>query len=434
MGRRAASGWRGCRCCWAAPPATPGCPARTSRRRRPGFARRAPRVEVIGHPGERHDISARQRLRARALILGARRRCRPRRLRQHARVGGAGGRAARPAEQSPTPPPSACTPSSSTARPSPARRADNRRTWCYRIRPASQRRAFVPLAHPRFGAAFEGRPPEINLTGFAPLPAPDEPRDFLDGLRTVAGAGSPALRRGCAIHLYCANRDMDGRAFYDADGDLLLVPELGALTVLTELGPLEVAPGQIAALAARAGLLGVPARAARARVRRREPSAAPSSCPNAGRSGANGLADARHFRAPDRLVRGPAGSRVPVVAKLGRPPAPGQPGPLAVRRGRLAGQPPAVRLRPGRLLAGGQRRASTTPTRDLHGALGAARRTGRAHPGSDRLSPALGRHAGDLPPALLSPQPGQRGERHRARVGSPRQPVSYPAAASSPPR
>ena len=36
---------------------------------------------------------------------------------------------------------------------------------------------------------------------------------------------------------------MDRRAFYDADGDLLLVPEQGALTVLTELGALDVAHG-----------------------------------------------------------------------------------------------------------------------------------------------------------------------------------------------
>src|SRR5262249_46083879 len=103
-----------------------------------------------------------------------------------------------------------------------ARRAENQRTWLYRVRPSSQRRPspqrrpFTPLDHPRFGAGFEGRPPEINLTGFAPLPAPPEGRDFLDGLVTVAGAGSAALRRGCALHLYCANRDMDRRALYDA--------------------------------------------------------------------------------------------------------------------------------------------------------------------------------------------------------------------------
>ena len=69
---------------------------------------------------------------------------------------------------------------------------------------------------------------------------PQTPTDFVDGLVTYGGQGSPRLRRGFAIHLYAANRSMDDRAFYDADGDLLLVPQLGRLTVMTELGPLQV--------------------------------------------------------------------------------------------------------------------------------------------------------------------------------------------------
>jgi homogentisate 1,2-dioxygenase len=264
-------------------------------------------IEVIGNPGERHDVSFRQRLRARTLIRGA------------PAAPGAGGLGntlesealpgALPAHQnSPRLPPRGLHAEQINGSAFTSARADNQRTWCYRIRPSAQRRAFAPLAHPRFGAGFEGRPPEVNLSGLAPLPAPDEPRDFLDGLHTVAGAGSPALRRGCAVHLYCANRDMEGRAFYDADGDLLLLPELGAITLMTELGPLEVAPGQLAlvprGLAFSVFLAGRLARGYVGEVFGR-----PFRLPERGPLGANGLADARHFRAPaawyeDRLAPG----------------------------------------------------------------------------------------------------------------------------------
>ena len=180
----------------------------------------------------------------------------------------------------------------------------------------------MPLQHPRFGATslfgagFAGRPPEINLTGWAPLPLPEEPCDFLDGLVTVAGAGSPDLRRGCALHLYSANRDMDRRAFYDADGDLLLVPELGAVTVLTELGPLEVAPGQIAVLP-RGLVFSVLLAGPFARGYVGEAYGRHFQLPERGPVGANGLADARHFRAPAAWYEDRLAPDFRIVAKLG---------------------------------------------------------------------------------------------------------------------
>jgi hypothetical protein len=52
----------------------------------------------------------------------------------------------------------------------------------------------------------------------------------------MAGNGSPAAQSGCAIHLYAANRDDEGRYFYNADGELLIVPQQGRLRIATELG------------------------------------------------------------------------------------------------------------------------------------------------------------------------------------------------------
>src|SRR6185369_9951317 len=127
-----------------------------------------------------------------------------------------------------------------------ARRHANLRSWLYRIRPSAQQGRLARLDHPTFRADFAAEAPEPNLAGFAPLPFPEAATDFVEGLATVGGAGSPRLRRGFAVHVYAANRSMDERCLYDADGDLLLLPQAGALTLLTEMGVLDVAPGQLA--------------------------------------------------------------------------------------------------------------------------------------------------------------------------------------------
>src|SRR5690606_41478945 len=75
-----------------------------------------------------------------------------------------------------------------------------------------------------------------------PMPAADQPTDFVDGLFTMAGNGGPQQMTGMGVHVYAANRSMQGRFFYDADGELLIVPQQGRLRIATELGVLEVEP------------------------------------------------------------------------------------------------------------------------------------------------------------------------------------------------
>ncbi|MCA9719987.1 MAG: homogentisate 1,2-dioxygenase, partial [Myxococcales bacterium] len=133
---------------------------------------------------------------------------------------------------------------------------------------------------------------------------------------TLGGAGGPALRRGYAIHLYAANHSMDERAFYNADGELLLLPQRGRLTLQTELGALELGPGELAVLP-RGLLFSVLLRDGDARGYLAEVYGRRFELPGRGPVGANGLADPRHFRAPvarfeDRLAPG-----YRVTAKLG---------------------------------------------------------------------------------------------------------------------
>ena len=271
-------------------------------------------VDVIGDPGDRHDISTRQRLRGRELVLGTS-------PRGPTGFGGALESEAVPGalprhQNSPRQAPFGLYAEQISGTAFTAPRADNRRTWCYRVRPSTQRRAYVPFAHPRFGAVFAGRAPEINLTGFAPLGPPAEPRDFIDGLETLGGGGDPASRRGYAIHRYAANRDMERRALVNADGDLLLVPEHGALTLMTELGPLAVAPGEIA-LVPSGVAFSILLHGGEARGTVAEAFGGPFRLPERGPAGANGLADARHFRAPAAFYEDRLAPDFRIVTKMG---------------------------------------------------------------------------------------------------------------------
>ena len=182
-----------------------------------------------------------------------------------------------------------------------APRGQNRRSWLYRIRPAAMHGTFAPFAAQagpaRFHNDFGDGPVTPDQLRWDPLPLPSTPTDFLEGLYTMAGNGSPAAQHGVAIHHYAADRDMAGRFFYDADGELMLVPQLGRLRIATELGVLEVEPQQIAVVPRgvrfRVELLDGPSRGYVL-----ENFGAPLRLPDLGPIGANGLANPRDFETP----------------------------------------------------------------------------------------------------------------------------------------
>src|SRR3974390_807864 len=127
-----------------------------------------------------------------------------------------------------------------------APRAINRRTWTYRIRPSVTHRPYEEIqARLMRSGPFLEVPTSPNQLRWDPPPIPEEKTDFVDGIITLGGNGDPAMQVGLAIHLYAANASMRDRFFYSADGELLIVPQLGGLRFHTELGILEVAPGEI---------------------------------------------------------------------------------------------------------------------------------------------------------------------------------------------
>src|SRR5690606_37271385 len=108
-----------------------------------------------------------------------------------------------------------------------APRHANLRSWLYRIRPAAMHGAFAPFAQPRFHNDFGAGPVTPDQLRWSPLPVPEAPSDFVEGLFTMAGNGGSAAQSGIGVHLYAANRSMQDRWFYDADGELLIVPQQG---------------------------------------------------------------------------------------------------------------------------------------------------------------------------------------------------------------
>jgi homogentisate 1,2-dioxygenase len=180
-----------------------------------------------------------------------------------------------------------------------APRHENRRSWLYRLRPSASHAPFTPYA----GAAllrsgpFSEVPATPNRLRWDPLPEATTPVDFLDGLTTYGGAGDPAVQAGVAVHLYAANRSMEGRVFFDADGELLLVPQSGALRLRTEMGVLVAGAGEIAVIP-RGVRFAVDLLDGQARGYVCENYGAPFRLPELGPIGSNGLANARDFLAP----------------------------------------------------------------------------------------------------------------------------------------
>jgi len=179
-----------------------------------------------------------------------------------------------------------------------APRQENRRSWLYRMRPTADHRPFNAYeGAPLFGAPPAGAalaPNRLRWDAPADLPAG---KDFVDGLVTMLNARVAEDLEGCSVHLYRAQRSMERRVFVDADGELLIIPQQGAIELWTELGRLEVGPGDIA----------IVPRGMKFRVRLLDGESKgyvgenyghPFRLPELGPIGANGLANPRDFEAP----------------------------------------------------------------------------------------------------------------------------------------
>ncbi len=177
-------------------------------------------------------------------------------------------------------------------------RSENLRTWVYRMRPSVTHGAFRQIdaglwRTPPFAEGVLS--PQQNR--WDPFPIPEGDADLIDGMSTIGGNGDANTQAGIGIHVYTANKSMTERFFYNADGEMLFVPQQGRLRLVTEMGVVEASPNEIAVVPRgvkfRAELPDGPSRGYVC-----ENYGAALRLPDLGPIGSNGLANPRDFLAP----------------------------------------------------------------------------------------------------------------------------------------
>lgn len=185
-----------------------------------------------------------------------------------------------------------------------APRHSNLRSWLYRIQPSVKHMGrftaaphVAPLWESEPSVEAGGLPIGPHRWGPTPLPQEGEGVSFLEGLKTMTVGGGVSAMAGLSTMIYTANRSMEREALMSADGELMILPEQGALRVRTELGELEVPPGHLAVIP-RGVLMSVALVEGSSRGYVCENYGAPFTLPELGPIGANGSASPRHFEYP----------------------------------------------------------------------------------------------------------------------------------------
>ena len=173
-------------------------------------------------------------------------------------------------------------------------RHQSKRVWLYRLRPSAVHGPYRRIDDGRLGGPLAE--PSPNRLRWDPLPFPERPTDFIAGLTTMLIGAGAAPDTGIAVHIYAANQSMH-RVFWNADAEMLLVPQQGRLDIDTELGQLSVAPNEIAVIPRGIRFrVALPDGTARGYVC--ENHGAVLRLPDLGPIGANGLANPRDFLSP----------------------------------------------------------------------------------------------------------------------------------------
>ena len=131
-----------------------------------------------------------------------------------------------------------------------APRASNERSWLYRIRPTVHHWG----AFKKVDAGLWRTAPAVEIDlpiapmRWGPIPIPAEKLSFLEGVRTMTTAGDAGSQAGMGAHVYLVTQSMADEYFYNADGEMLFVPQQGKLRLVTEFGVIEIEPGEISVI------------------------------------------------------------------------------------------------------------------------------------------------------------------------------------------
>jgi homogentisate 1,2-dioxygenase len=181
-----------------------------------------------------------------------------------------------------------------------APRGTNERSWLYRMRPSVRHtgrfaRIEIPFWKTAPHIVEHGLP--LGQLRWDAMPISNEPLNFVAGIRTMTTAGDVNTQTGMAAHVYTATASMEDDYFYNADGELMVVPQHGAIRFFTEFGRIEIGPGDIAIIPRgvkfKVELMDGPARGYIC-----ENYGAKFTLPDRGPIGANCLANPRDFKTP----------------------------------------------------------------------------------------------------------------------------------------
>lgn len=193
-------------------------------------------------------------------------------------------------------------------------RSTNKRSWMYRIRPSVVHRPYERISNGLIRSTpFDEVVTPPNQLRWDPVPMPSAPTTFVEGIITMGGSGDVTTHTGSAIHVYAANTSMHDTFFYNADGEMLIVPQEGELVFLTEMGKVDVVPGEICVIPR-----GIKFRvevSGNVRGYICENYGAPFRLPDLGPIGANGLAYPRDFLIPEAWFEDRTGEFA-VIAKF----------------------------------------------------------------------------------------------------------------------
>ena len=182
-----------------------------------------------------------------------------------------------------------------------APQSSNQRTWLYRIRPSVKHSGrFVKVDKHHLRSAPQAREESdlpLAQLRWGPVPLPDAPMTFVQGMHTITTAGDADARAGMAAHLLLITKSMDNEYFCNADGEMLFVAQQNDMRFVTEMGVIEISPGEICVIPRgvffRVELINGPARGYIC-----ENYGASFILPDRGPIGANCLANPRDFLTP----------------------------------------------------------------------------------------------------------------------------------------
>lgn len=173
----------------------------------------------------------------------------------------------------------------------------NKRSWLYRLRPSVRhvnRATHAANTHWLTAPGTESAAPHHYR--WNPIDLDSDACNWISGMKTMTLSGDAKRLDGIGVHAYSVSESMRDEYFCCDDGELLIIPQHGTLELVTEFGVLFVEPQEIALIP----------RGVIHRVMVTEPSRGfvcenygqPFTLPNRGPIGANGMANARDFKAP----------------------------------------------------------------------------------------------------------------------------------------